>query len=160
MAAHSSVLAWRIPGMVEPGGLPSMGSQSRTQLKRLSSCRIREASCNSEMELYFLTWTNLVGKHSLNSSKSDFEFLWPHRQATPSCISIPTSHLSPKLSQGYISRKHVLLETLSDLKTGPCLCQDWTQSWAPGSDWDPPCCEHKCSSCFQKRPFDCKGQAK
>ena len=23
---HSSVLAWRIPGMVEPGGLPSMGS--------------------------------------------------------------------------------------------------------------------------------------
>ena len=25
MAAHSSVLAWRIPGMEEPGGLPSMG---------------------------------------------------------------------------------------------------------------------------------------
>ena len=25
MATHSSVLAWRIPGMVEPGGLPSMG---------------------------------------------------------------------------------------------------------------------------------------
>ena len=26
MAAHSSVLAWRIPEMAEPGGLPSMGS--------------------------------------------------------------------------------------------------------------------------------------
>ena len=26
MAAHSSVLAWRIPGRGEPGGLPSMGS--------------------------------------------------------------------------------------------------------------------------------------
>ena len=26
MATHSSVLAWRIPGMVEPDGLPSMGS--------------------------------------------------------------------------------------------------------------------------------------
>ena len=26
MATHSSTLAWRIPGMVEPGGLPSMGS--------------------------------------------------------------------------------------------------------------------------------------
>ena len=25
MATPSSVLAWRIPGMVEPGGLPSMG---------------------------------------------------------------------------------------------------------------------------------------
>ena len=27
MATHSIVLAWRIPGMGEPGGLPSMGSQ-------------------------------------------------------------------------------------------------------------------------------------
>ena len=26
MATHSSVLAWRIPGMEEPGGLPFMGS--------------------------------------------------------------------------------------------------------------------------------------
>ena len=26
MAAHFSVLAWRIPGTAEPGGLPSMGS--------------------------------------------------------------------------------------------------------------------------------------
>ena len=26
MATHASVLAWRIPGMGEPGGLPSMGS--------------------------------------------------------------------------------------------------------------------------------------
>ena len=27
MATHSRVLAWRIPGMGEPGGLPSMGLQ-------------------------------------------------------------------------------------------------------------------------------------
>ena len=26
MATYSNVLAWRIPGMGEPGGLPSMGS--------------------------------------------------------------------------------------------------------------------------------------
>ena len=26
MATHASVLAWRIPGAAEPGGLPSMGS--------------------------------------------------------------------------------------------------------------------------------------
>ena len=37
MATHSSVLAWRIPGTGEPGGLLSMGSQSQTRLKRLSS---------------------------------------------------------------------------------------------------------------------------
>ena len=35
MATHSSVLAWRIPGMGEPGGCRL--SQSRTRLKWLSS---------------------------------------------------------------------------------------------------------------------------
>ena len=28
MATHSSVLAWRIPGTGEPGGLPSLGLHS------------------------------------------------------------------------------------------------------------------------------------
>ena len=37
MATHSSILAWRIPGTGEPGGLPSMGSHSWRWLKRLSS---------------------------------------------------------------------------------------------------------------------------
>ena len=37
MATHSSVLAWRIPGTEEPGGLLCMGSQSRTRMKKLSS---------------------------------------------------------------------------------------------------------------------------
>jgi len=48
MATHSSVLAWRIPGMEEPGRLPCMGSQSRTQLKWLSS------SSSSSSRLFFI----------------------------------------------------------------------------------------------------------
>ena len=32
MATQSSILAWRIPWTEEPGGLQSMGSQSRTRL--------------------------------------------------------------------------------------------------------------------------------
>ena len=47
MATHSSVLAWRIPGTGEPGGLPSMGSHSQTRLKRLSS---------SSSSIVILTW--------------------------------------------------------------------------------------------------------
>ena len=40
MATHSSVLAWRIPGTGEPGGLPVSGvAQSRTRLKGLSSSK-------------------------------------------------------------------------------------------------------------------------
>ena len=30
MATHASVLAWRIPGIGEPGGLPPMGSRRVT----------------------------------------------------------------------------------------------------------------------------------
>ena len=37
MATHSSVLAWRIPGTGEPGGLSSVGLHSWTRLMRLSS---------------------------------------------------------------------------------------------------------------------------
>ena len=37
MATHSSVLAWRIPGTGEPGGLLSMGSHRVGHNKRLSS---------------------------------------------------------------------------------------------------------------------------
>ena len=36
MEMHSSVLAWRIPGTVEPSGLPYGVAQSRTRLKQLS----------------------------------------------------------------------------------------------------------------------------
>ena len=32
MATHSSILAWKIPWVVEPGRLQSMGQQSRTRL--------------------------------------------------------------------------------------------------------------------------------
>ena len=35
MATHSSILAWRIPGTEEPGGLQSTGvAKSRTRLPR------------------------------------------------------------------------------------------------------------------------------
>ena len=40
MATHSSVLAWKIPGTVGPGGLPSMGSRRVGHDKRLSSSSI------------------------------------------------------------------------------------------------------------------------
>ena len=37
MTIYSSVLAWRIPGTGEPGGLPPLGLQSQIRLKRPSS---------------------------------------------------------------------------------------------------------------------------
>ena len=37
LATHSSILAWIMPWTEKPGGLQSIGSQSRTRLKRLST---------------------------------------------------------------------------------------------------------------------------
>ena len=39
MATHSNVLAWRIPGTAEPGGLPPLGSHrvGRTRLSDLAA---------------------------------------------------------------------------------------------------------------------------
>ena len=62
MATHSSVLAWRIPRTGEPRGLPSMGSQSRTWLKRLSSSSSSKLNPTTQGDnpgkqiLCWLTW--------------------------------------------------------------------------------------------------------
>ena len=61
MATHSSVLAWRIPGAGKSGGLPSLGSQSRTRLKRLSSSSSRVGSHpRSRSELKDLSQSSMV----------------------------------------------------------------------------------------------------
>ena len=61
MASHSRTLAWRIPGTAEPGGLPSMESQNRTRLKRLSSS---SSSIFSErfpsFSLYLFWWMTRI----------------------------------------------------------------------------------------------------
>ena len=45
MAAHSSILAWRIPWTEEPGGPQSMGSQSQTQLNSYTPRELTEVPC-------------------------------------------------------------------------------------------------------------------
>ena len=51
MATHTSVLAWRIPGMEEPGGLPSMGSHrvghDRSDLAVAARSVGKESACNA-----------------------------------------------------------------------------------------------------------------
>ena len=45
MAIHSSVLALRISWMEEPGGLQSMGSQSRTRLSDFTYVSLNTKKC-------------------------------------------------------------------------------------------------------------------
>ena len=64
MATHSSILAWEIPWMEEPGGLQSMGWQSWTQLSDftftssvlfLFRVQIQEMSYDISLSLFDLT---------------------------------------------------------------------------------------------------------
>ena len=62
MATHSSILAWRIPGTAEPGGLPSMGvAQKQTRLKWLSS-----SSSSSYSKIIFNDWGKKAGNLDLH----------------------------------------------------------------------------------------------
>ena len=76
MAAHSSILVWRIPWTEEPGELQPMGSQSRTPLSRslsASTCELlllEHSPCSTVMaSLRFLVhpWTVM-------SSRSEMQF--------------------------------------------------------------------------------------
>ena len=56
MATHSNVLAWRIPGMGEPGGLPSMGSHRvGHDWSDLAAAAVTEATTES-LELASRRW--------------------------------------------------------------------------------------------------------
>ena len=62
MATHSSVLAWRIPGTGEPGGLPSMG------LHRVGhdwSDLAAAADCQKQLIKFFPLLMNFTGVYAL-----------------------------------------------------------------------------------------------
>ena len=67
MAPHSSTVAWKIPWMEEPGRLQSMGSQSRTRPKRLSSISSSNGTSTAEL-LWWSAWkpTNAPGNVAVN----------------------------------------------------------------------------------------------
>ena len=92
MATHSSVLAWRIPGTEEPGGLPSMGSQSWTQLKRLNS-----SSSNSRINI-----NNLKTRQSYLQAWSNFEEIRGMlNEMSPQELAILNGFFFPPISQSF-----------------------------------------------------------
>ena len=74
IATHSSVLAWRIPGMGEPGGLPSMGSHRvGHNLSDLAAAAAAEHFYTFLKETDILYYDTCIWGVSLeNHPKSDF----------------------------------------------------------------------------------------
>ena len=72
MATHSSVLAWRIPGMGEPGGLPSMGSyRIRHDWSELAAAAAERLSLHFSLRqnLSILNYSQLKLKNNIYSSR-------------------------------------------------------------------------------------------
>ena len=97
MATHSSVHAWRIPGTEEPGGLPSRGSQSQTQLTRLSSSSSSNLLIERQRDV--LKSSNIMPAWYLCCTSIIFSFLliWGH---LIKCIRRRWWHPTPVLLPG------------------------------------------------------------
>ena len=74
MATHSSVLAWRTPGMGEPGGLPSMGSHrvghdwSDLAAAAAASCTTRLEKEKAEDYIPNIKYSIIYIKHNQNKN--------------------------------------------------------------------------------------------
>ena len=106
MATHSSVLAWRIPGTVEPEGLLSLGSHSRTRLKRLRSSSSRSAmlifisglSPSLSSHYFHLFLLNVYGSENAQAKTSHFTSFPFRQKALP--LWLATFDRFPLLIQG------------------------------------------------------------
>ena len=78
MATHSSVLAWRIPGTGEPGGLPSLGSHRVRHDWSDLAAAARQITYMQGTSLETLGWK----KHKLESRLPE-EIITSHMQMTP-----------------------------------------------------------------------------
>ena len=73
MATHSSVIDWRIPGMVEPGGLPSMGLHSEVKVAQ---------SCLTLCDPMDFPW-NSLGQNTGVGSLSVLQGIFPTQESNP-----------------------------------------------------------------------------
>ena len=70
MATHSSILAWRLPGTGEPGGLPSMGSHRVGH----NWCDLAAAAANT---LYYSKQWDIMLSSWKQMKINGFFYFWP-----------------------------------------------------------------------------------
>ena len=105
MATHSSVLAWRIPGMAEPGGLPSMGlhrvghywSDLAAADCGLPGFSVRGFSRQEYWSILANTGCNTLLEHYISCCPSHQSLLSTWCLKTPATqAAAPPPHLAPK----------------------------------------------------------------
>ena len=87
MATHSSVLAWRIPGTGEPGGLPSMGSHRVGQgCSDLAAAAMPSRFIQSCEWQDFLLYDWIIFYYTYTHTTFSFFFFFSHFQVFESCL--------------------------------------------------------------------------
>ena len=87
MATHSSVLAWRIPGMGEPGGLPSMGSHRvGHDWSDLAASSYNNQHQNSETIKYSLNIFLYIFTHIHTYICNTYQDIWRYFSFKVCCI--------------------------------------------------------------------------
>ena len=94
MAIHSSALAWRIPGMGEPGGLPSMGSHRvRHNWNDLAAVAAAKSPLFYEQDWRCLQFSSVA--------QSCPTLCDPMNRSTP---GLPVHHQLPEFTQTHVHR--------------------------------------------------------
>ena len=121
MATHSSVLAWRIPGTGEPGGLPSMGSHRvGHDWSDLAAATVKwKITSSVTQELHFHGY-DLQQHYSIHEIKS------LHQNVNKCITSFPWKVL---LWNVRWNEKCALLHSLPFLSQNPYLAKDYKNLW-------------------------------
>ena len=106
MATHSSVLVWRIPGMAEPGGLPSMGSHRVGH--DWSDLAAAVAAC------YFISVKSCRWKECVSSCSPSFSPAFDAYVLRPDCMQA----LCWDLPQGLAGERGVFLKNALEAQCG------------------------------------------
>ena len=96
MAPHSSVLAWRIPGTGEPGGLPSMGSHRVGP--DWSDLAAAAAAVRDIIGHLVNGWREEDSKMKLCFLICPAQFLMSHKLTSPNLCSSPSSSISVNIT--------------------------------------------------------------
>ena len=109
MATHSSVLAWRIPGTGEPGGLPSMGSHGGGHdWSDIAAAAVNKSCLTLVTPWTVACWAPLLGVNILSHLSMCLSF-WPnHSRANCNYHDlIVLMYLLRTKTVSYISTSHI-----------------------------------------------------
>ena len=129
MATHSSILAWKLPGMEEPGGLQSAGSQRVVQewATNLTSLNKRDI---------FLSDGLHTGTPASSCSQTQPEILSLSRSRARSSVGTTSTHKGLMSLGSRLEITALALLTLH-LADSPCSCWDLTVPimWGKSLEW-------------------------